>query len=154
MRSIILQRLAALVLSVVLLAQSGVYPAAVALVEKVSGTHRVDVNWSHQHATVSLRHSEGSAQHHHGLPEKLFLLNASDGNHPDHVLSSDAPQSKSTTEDPHVDRADVLLVELILPSHDTQSANPSLAQRNHALTVADTRCPEQTEVMRTVSLLV
>lgn len=152
MRNLFIQRLAALMLGVVLLAQSGVYPAAVALAEKASGTHRVDVKWSHQHATVSLRHSDSTLLHHHGVAEHLLLLNASDGSHPDHILSADAPQAKSGAPSFDLDRTDVLVAELVLPSFE--NAELDSARREYALNTADARCPRQTEVLRTVCLLV
>ena len=154
LRSTHTQRVIALVVGVLWLAQTGVYPAIVAAAETFSGVHQVDVNWSMNHATVALRHQEAQpALHHHGLAEKFLLLNACDGQHQDHLLDAELFQSTSTDVKTDIQRVD-LVSDLILPSLTLALLDSSSDGAHWVTTTEQARCPRPVDAWRSVCLLV
>lgn len=154
LRSTHTQRFIALVVGVLWLAQTGVYPAIVAATETFSGAHKVDVNWSTNHATVALRHQEARPViHHHGLAEKLLLLNASEGQHQDHLLDAEFFQSTSTDVRTDIHRVD-LISDLMVPTPTIALLNSSSDKVHWVTTTEQARCPRPVDAWRSVCLLV
>lgn len=81
-------RIIAVLLCVIWLCQTGMYPAVLAMLEGVEQNHSVQVQWENGGATVTLHHSAGQACHQHDMMEHLVLLWAADSQESDHVVKT------------------------------------------------------------------